>query len=168
MRANRHSASRCAIGRKKVERQRKQWHDGTVFSTAMKHVIKANRIIAASVVLIFLATGVFGVALVWTSVYALPEGANMVFSASPGSAPPAERDVAWDRQHVGLTVATRAELEQWIQKLKTHNVEYQLIDDERIYFADPDGLVLELEIAEHVTRNLRAPEILAQWVEANR
>ena len=134
----------------------------------MKHVIKANRIIAASVVLIFLATGVFGVALVWTSVYALPEGGNMVFSASPGSAPPAERDVAWDRQHVGLTVATRAELEQWIQKLKTHNVEYQLIDDERIYFADPDGLVLELEIAEHVTRNLRAPEILAQWGEANR
>ena len=101
-------------------------------------------------------------------VYALPEGGNLVFSASRGSAPPAERDVAWDRQHVGLTVATRAELEQWIQKLKTQNVEYQLIDDERIYFADPDGLVLELEIAERVTRNLRAPEILAQWGQANR
>jgi len=69
---------------------------------------------------------------------------------------------------VGLTVATRAELEQWMQKLKNHSVEYQLIDDERIYFADPDGLVLELEIAEHVTRNLRAPEVLAQWGEANR
>ena len=92
----------------------------------------------------------------------------MVFSASPGSAPPPVRDVAWDRQHVGLTVATRAELEQWMKKLKIHNVEYQLIDDERIYFADPDGLVLELEIAEHVTRNLRAPEVLAQWGEANR
>ena len=68
MHANEHCASRSAIGRKKVERQRKQWHDGTVFPTAMKHVIKANRIIAASVVLIFLATGIFGVALVWTSV----------------------------------------------------------------------------------------------------
>jgi len=34
----------------------------------MKHVIKANRIMAASVLLIFLATGIFGVALVWTSV----------------------------------------------------------------------------------------------------
>ena len=96
-------------------------------------------------------------------VYALPEGGNLVFSASPDRTPPAEKEVAWERQHVGLTVATRTELEQWIQKLKTLNVAYQLIDNERIYFSDPDGLVLEIEVDEPVARNPRAAEVLARW-----
>lgn len=96
-------------------------------------------------------------------VYALPEGGNLVFSASRHSTPPAEKDVVWERQHVGLTVATRTELEQWIQKLKRLNVAYQLIDDERIYFSDPDGLVLEIEVGEPVACNPRAAEVLACW-----
>lgn len=64
---------------------------------------------------------------------------------------------------MGLTVATHTELEQWIQKLKSLNVAYQLIDNERIYFADPDGLVLEIEVDEPVARNPRAAEVLARW-----
>jgi hypothetical protein len=64
---------------------------------------------------------------------------------------------------VGLTVSTRDELEQRIQKLKAVNVVFQLIDDERVYFSDPDGLVLELEVAEPVVRNPQAAEILAGW-----
>ena len=96
-------------------------------------------------------------------VYALPGGGNLVFSASLDAAPSAEQGVTWDRQHVGLTVSTRAELDQWIQKLKALNVAYRLIDNERVYFADPNGLVLELEVAEPVARNPRATEILARW-----
>jgi catechol 2,3-dioxygenase-like lactoylglutathione lyase family enzyme len=96
-------------------------------------------------------------------VYALPEGGNLVFSASPDGAASADKDIAWERQHVGLTVPTGAELEKWIQKLKTLNVTYQLIDDERIYFSDPDGLVLELEVDEPLARNPRAAEVLARW-----
>jgi catechol-2,3-dioxygenase len=64
---------------------------------------------------------------------------------------------------MGLTVSTHTELEQWIQKLKTLNVTYQLIDHERIYFSDPDGLVLELEVDEPVARNPRAAEVLVRW-----
>lgn len=96
-------------------------------------------------------------------VYALPGGGNLVFSASLDAALSAEQGVTWDRQHVGLTVSTRAELDQWIQKLKALNVAYRLIDNERVYFADPNGLVLELEVAEPVARNPRATEILARW-----
>jgi len=64
---------------------------------------------------------------------------------------------------VGLTVATHTEMEQWIEKLKTLNVAYQLVDNERIYFSDPDGLVLEIEVDEPVARNLQAAEALARW-----
>lgn len=96
-------------------------------------------------------------------VYALPGGGSLVFSASQDGAAAPEHDVAWDRQHVGLAVSTRAELEQWIQKLEASNVAFQLIDDERVYFSDPDGLVLELEVAQPVTRNPEAAEILSRW-----
>ena len=64
---------------------------------------------------------------------------------------------------MGLTVATHTEMEQWIEKLKTLNVAYQLVDNERIYFSDPDGLVLEIEVDEPVARNLQAAEALARW-----
>lgn len=98
-------------------------------------------------------------------VYAFPGGGSLVFSASPDGVPSAEKEVVWDRQHVGLTVSTRTELDQWIQKLKALNVVYQLIDDERVYFSDPDGLVLELEVAQPVARNPGAAEILARWTQ---
>jgi catechol 2,3-dioxygenase-like lactoylglutathione lyase family enzyme len=96
-------------------------------------------------------------------VYALPDGGNLVFSVSPDSVSPAEGDVAWERQHVGLTVSTRTELEQWIQKLKTLNVAHRLIDAERVYFSDPNSLVLEIEVDEPVARNPQAAEILVRW-----
>jgi len=96
-------------------------------------------------------------------VYVLPGGGSLVFSASPDGVPSAEKDVVWGRRHVGLVVSTRAELEQWIQKLKSQNVAYELIDGERIYFSDPDGLVLEIEVDEPVACNPQAAEILARW-----
>ena len=99
-------------------------------------------------------------------VYAIPGGGSLVFSASSDGTPLDEKQVSWDRQHVGLTVSTRGELEQWIEKLKALNVVYQLIDNERVYFSDPNGLVLELEVAEPATRNPRAAEILARWANA--
>jgi catechol 2,3-dioxygenase-like lactoylglutathione lyase family enzyme len=98
-------------------------------------------------------------------VYALPGGGNLVFSASPDSPSSAERDLPWERQHVGLILATRNELDQWIQKLKILNVAYRLIDNERVYFSDPNGLVVELEVAEPMARNRQAAEILARWAQ---
>jgi catechol 2,3-dioxygenase-like lactoylglutathione lyase family enzyme len=97
-------------------------------------------------------------------VYALPEGGSLVFSAARESgSSPATDDVSWERRHVGLAVRTRAEFDHWLERLKDARVNYQLIDDERIYFADRDGLVLELEVASEVPDNPAALEILARW-----
>lgn len=96
-------------------------------------------------------------------VYALPDGGSLAFTASreTASKPPDRNE--WQRSHVGLTVATRAEIEQWLARLKHHGVQHQLVDDERIYFADPDGLVLELEVASHIKVDPAASEVLFRW-----
>lgn len=96
-------------------------------------------------------------------VYALPGGGSLAFSCSREEELSTAGNVAWERRHVGLTVATRAEFERWLQRLKEFNVHHALIEDERIYFADPDGLVLELEVAMPAPPNPAAAEVLATW-----
>lgn len=98
-------------------------------------------------------------------VYSLPEGGSLVFSnRRDENLPAATAEIAWERAHVGLTVATRAEFDDWLDHLKQSGVPHQLIDDERIYFADPDGVVLELEVAAPSTVNDAAPEMLERWL----
>lgn len=96
-------------------------------------------------------------------VYAVPEGGSLVFSSARDGAPSAVGNVSWERRHVGLTVSTRAELERWLQRLKESDVPHQLIDDDRVYFSDPDGLVLELEVATPTPVNPAASALLARW-----
>ena len=96
-------------------------------------------------------------------VYAVPEGGSLVFSSARDGAPSAVGNVSWERRHVGLTVSTRAELERWLQRLKESDVTHQLIDDDRVYFSDPDGLVLELEVATPTPVNPAASALLARW-----
>ncbi len=97
-------------------------------------------------------------------VYALPGGGSLAFSArKDDKRPTSDNTVEWERQHVGLTVATRAELDNWLERLKQCRVRYRLVDDDRIYFSDPDGLVLELEVASPVTANAAAADVLAHW-----
>ncbi|HEX7286822.1 MAG TPA: VOC family protein [Candidatus Angelobacter sp.] len=96
-------------------------------------------------------------------VYALPSGGSLVFSASSDSDAATVENVPWERRHVGITVDSRAELDRWLERLKEHGVHHQFIDDERIYFADPDGLALELEVASPPTANPSAFAILARW-----
>lgn len=97
-------------------------------------------------------------------VYALPGGGSLVFSTRKGWTHLRDNDdLDWERQHVGLAVTTRAEFESWLQRLKEFDVPYQLVDDERVYFSDPDGLVLELEVASSPSIDPEASEILARW-----
>jgi catechol 2,3-dioxygenase-like lactoylglutathione lyase family enzyme len=96
-------------------------------------------------------------------VYALPGGGSLVFSASRNGESNGVENVAWQRRHVGLTVATRAEFDRWLERLKRLEVRHQLMDDERVYFSDPDGLVLELEVACETASNPAAYDILARW-----
>jgi catechol 2,3-dioxygenase-like lactoylglutathione lyase family enzyme len=73
-------------------------------------------------------------------VYALPNGGCLAFTTQSGAKRPSDNQ---DRkcEHVGITVATRADLESWLQRLEQHDIPHRFIDDERVYFSDPDGLV---------------------------
>jgi catechol 2,3-dioxygenase-like lactoylglutathione lyase family enzyme len=97
-------------------------------------------------------------------VYALPGGGSLVFSASRDRTPEAVGHIRWERRHVGLTVATRADFDEWLQRLKQLGVRHQVMENERIYFSDPDGLVLELEVASEMPTNPAASDVLTRWV----
>ena len=66
---------------------------------------------------------------------------------------------------MGLTLATRAQYETWLRRLKEFSVPHCVVDDERIYFADPDGLVLVLEVELASRADPKALETLARWLE---
>src|SRR5512146_2701691 len=80
-------------------------------------------------------------------VYALPGGGSLVFSTRPEGGRARDDEPDWERRHVGLVVSTRAEFERWLRRLKKCGIRHRLVDDERVYFSDPDGVVLELEVA---------------------
>jgi catechol-2,3-dioxygenase len=73
--------------------------------------------------------------------------------------------VDWEQQHIGLTVGTTEEFDRWLKRLEESGVPHKVVEGERIYFADPDGVVLELEVASPLTVNDNAAEVLARWAE---
>ena len=95
-------------------------------------------------------------------VYALPGGGSLAFTTSTNQLRSVD-DADWECRHIGLTVDTRAEFDSWLSRLNEHGIRHKFIDDERVYFSDPDGLVLELEVASPTTINTAAEEILAHW-----
>ena len=99
-------------------------------------------------------------------VYALPGGGSLVFSARRGDPAPRADGVSFQRRHVGLTVASRADLDGWICRLGANGVRHEIVDDERVYFADPDGLVLELEVAAPQLHDDAATDVLSRWLGA--
>ena len=100
-------------------------------------------------------------------VYRLPGGGSLVFSARRGDTRPPGDGMAWERRHVGLTVPTRAEFDAWLQRLKECGVRHELVDEERIYFADPDGLVLELEVESPASDDdPAASEVVERWLSS--
>ena len=96
-------------------------------------------------------------------VYSVPGGGSLAFTASPDVISIPQLNATWEQHHVGLTLTSRAEFEHWLSRLKQLAIPHQVIDKERIYFADPDGLVLELEVECEASRNPAALEILSLW-----
>jgi len=96
--------------------------------------------------------------------YGLPDGGSLAFSATKQRETSLAGEVSWERRHVGLTLSTRAEFDSWLVRLKQFSIPHQVIDDERVYFSDPDGLVLELEVEASTTANPNALDILSLWL----
>ncbi len=100
-------------------------------------------------------------------VYALPDGGSIVFST--GARSRLEHDDSdWEHQHVGLTVSTRAEFENWLHRLWQCGIRHRLVDGERVYFSDPDGVALELEVASPTRIDPTASDVLQRWLDNSR
>ena len=95
-------------------------------------------------------------------VYELPAGGSLALTSSDSAASAADQ-ASWERHHVGLTVATQEEFNSWLERLTKHGIRYRLVEGERIYFSDPNGLVLEIEVASPTASNPAAAEVLARW-----
>ncbi len=96
-------------------------------------------------------------------VYALPGGGSLVFGTDKETAS-RHADADWEREHVGLIISTHAEFEGWVRRLQECGIPHRIVDHERVYFADPDGLVLELEVASQTPVDPAASEKLARWL----
>ncbi|HYX52584.1 MAG TPA: VOC family protein [Candidatus Limnocylindrales bacterium] len=96
-------------------------------------------------------------------IYALPDGGSLVFTAGR-TAGEADREVDSEKEHAGLSVATRAELDLWCSRLEANGVKYRWVDNERIYFSDPNGLVLEIEVASPLRADQNAYQVMKRWL----
>lgn len=99
-------------------------------------------------------------------VYELPGGGSVAFST--GNSRILAYEAEWEAEHVGLTVSSREEFENWLQQLRNAGVALRLVEDERIYFADPDGLVLEIEVESPNGEDPQAEKKLERWVMQRR
>jgi catechol 2,3-dioxygenase-like lactoylglutathione lyase family enzyme len=94
--------------------------------------------------------------------YELPGGGSLAFITAD-HVPVDTDEASWERRHIGLGVNTREEFDSWLQRLQASGIKYRLVENERIYFADPDGLVLEIEVAAPMAPNPAACDVLAHW-----
>lgn len=97
--------------------------------------------------------------------YALPEGGSLAFTTWGHGNFQLLGDVACELRHVGITVGTRAEFERCMSRLNEAGIRFQLVEDERIYFSDPDGLVIELEVGLALNPNPSAERVFDGWCE---
>lgn len=97
-------------------------------------------------------------------IYELPEGGSLVFTATRNAQPEVNSEADWENRHLGLTVSSRAELDAWGKRLEDCGIEYRWVDDERIYFSDPDELVLELEVRSPLTADPTASDKMQRWL----
>jgi catechol 2,3-dioxygenase-like lactoylglutathione lyase family enzyme len=95
--------------------------------------------------------------------YDLPGGGTIAFTTSSDQVPAFADEASWEHRHVGLTVGSREEFDSWLQKLRDSDIKYWFVENERIYFSDPDGLVVEIEVATPMAANPAAADVLARW-----
>jgi predicted enzyme related to lactoylglutathione lyase len=98
-------------------------------------------------------------------------GPTIGFTFGDGIQPLGTIQPRGDAPHVGLVVATAAERERWKRHLVEQGIRLTIEDvgpDERIYFADPNGVVFEIEAASPPPSQARseALEIVRGWVKS--
>jgi catechol 2,3-dioxygenase-like lactoylglutathione lyase family enzyme len=105
--------------------------------------------------------------------YALGDGRCLDFFAVSGLQRPPPDGLPPDMRHVGLTAGTRAAVQRWKSRLDRQHIAWRAEDhgdgDEHLYFADPNGLILEIAARSDLSR-MRDPAaaraVLSRWTAA--
>ena len=105
-------------------------------------------------------------------IFGLEGGQEIVAVALEGAPAPDYRDLPIDARHYALACGSAAELESWRQSLAAAKVDFW---EERhgegasVYFADPDGVILEITWPPSVARGLEVSDsvdVARQWIAA--
>jgi catechol 2,3-dioxygenase-like lactoylglutathione lyase family enzyme len=107
-------------------------------------------------------------------IFGVGSAQELVCVALQGAPAPDYRGVPVDARHYALSVASEAEIDLWRSRLSQHSVEFweeRHGDQRSVYFADPDGVVLEVTWPPSKVYGVEAPgavlEVL-QWVRKAR
>ena len=118
-----------------------------------------------------------GQSATWNALYLLAayelEGAELDFFSFAGIVRPPADGLPEDIRHVGITVATAAELARMRARLDAHAASYWVErhdgdEGEHVYVRDPNGLVIEFSVVEapYAVR-ADAIEVVERWIAAS-
>jgi catechol 2,3-dioxygenase-like lactoylglutathione lyase family enzyme len=106
--------------------------------------------------------------------FGLGDGRQLVLVTLQGAAPARERGLPSETRHVAMSVASRTELSTWKRRLALYSVETKEEDhglQRSLYFADPDGLVLEITTPPTPTSAQPSPgaaTVVEAWLASQR
>ena len=102
-------------------------------------------------------------------IFALPNGGEIVLVELRDAPVPDYGDLPGDARHYAMATAAVADLAHWRARLRAANVRFWEEDhgaQQSIYFADPDGVVLEITAPPSRpsgARAGRAAEVVRRW-----
>lgn len=107
--------------------------------------------------------------------YAAGDGRCLDFFAVRGMRRPPADGLPEDIRHVAFTAGSARSVERWKGRLTEHRVAYRIEDhgegDEHLYFADPNGLMLEIaahgDTAGAHVESRTARRVLQRWISAS-
>lgn len=104
-------------------------------------------------------------AFVWDQlmlVYEAPGGGRIAFTTGATGARAVARE-DWEADHFGFAVDSVRVFNEIVQRIQARGIDAELHEGERIYFADPDGMILEIEVDEPWAPDPDALEKLRRW-----
>ncbi|GAA0723879.1 VOC family protein [Dokdonella soli] len=104
--------------------------------------------------------------------YSVGDGRYLDFFAVRGMRRPPSDGLPDDIRHVAFTTGSVRALEGWKARLAEHGVRYRIEDhghgDEHLYFADPNGLTLEIAVRSDAlpahSESRTARRALQRWI----
>jgi catechol 2,3-dioxygenase-like lactoylglutathione lyase family enzyme len=107
-------------------------------------------------------------------VFGLGPGNEMVCVALDGAPAPDYRGVPVDARHYAMAAGSEADMDLWRSRLSRNDIDFweeRHGDQRSIYFADPDGVVLEVTWPASNPFNIEYPGLVVearQWIARTR